>query len=226
MNRMQFLKEEVGRYAYGEPIQVAWLQVEVRKKFALPPEHEARATAVCMKRLMDTGCVEGLRRYEKGIYYRAEPTPFGESHVDRNRLIALKYTDQHQGYEGGLSALHQVGLTSQMPNERVIVTNKAKAGTRQDRKLNITIRKPATRITADNIQYLQLLDMLDGLDRAPVDAEQPVRILKAYVAKHKLRWETLLAIAGRHYGTRTIGWVVRLTKEGEAPLPQICRIIS
>ena len=36
MNRMQFLKEEVGRYAYGEPIQVAWLQVEVRKKFALP----------------------------------------------------------------------------------------------------------------------------------------------------------------------------------------------
>jgi hypothetical protein len=113
-----------------------------------------------------------------------------------------------------------------MPNERVIVTNKAKAGTRQDRKLNVTIRKPATRITADNIQYLQLLDMLDGLDRAPVDAEQPVRILKAYATQYDLRWETLLAIADRYYGARTIRWVVRIAKEGEGPLSQIFRIIS
>jgi len=215
MNRMDFFKNLIEGYAIGEPILTTRLQSAVQKRFKLPPDRAAQATAIALKRLMDGGSVEGLRHYEKGIYFRTEMTPFGETRVDRNRVIALKYLEDDQGYEGGLSALNRIGLTTQMPNKRVIVTNKAKAGTRCDKSLDVTIRKPATRIMADNIRYLQLLDMLDCMERAPVDAERPLGILKSYAVKYGLRWERLLAYADRYYDERTLRRAVQLAVEGE-----------
>lgn len=43
-----------------------------------------------------------------------------------------------------------MGLTTQIPNKRVIVTNVAKDCIRTDKKLDIMIKPPKTEVNADN----------------------------------------------------------------------------
>lgn len=78
-----------------------------------------------------------------------------------------------KGYETGLILLHRMGLTTQMPKEHVIATNMAKECVRTDKKLGVVIKPPKVKISAENKAYLQILDALELLDKAPIDAEHP-----------------------------------------------------
>lgn len=76
----------------------------------------------------------------------------------KNGWIADKYLLPDIGYETGLTVLHYMGLTSQMPRERVLATNAAKDCARMDKKLGIVIRPPKAPVTAENKDYLQMLE--------------------------------------------------------------------
>ena len=108
------------------------------------------------------------------------------------------------GYETGLTILHYMGLTSQMPRERVLVTNVAKECMRTDKKLGVVIRPPKTPVTAENKNYLQLLDTLELLKKAPVDVEHPYEIIAEHIQRKGLQYKTLLAIADQYYNRNTI----------------------
>lgn len=45
--------------------------------------------------------------------------------IHTKQLIADKYLINDMGYETGLTVLHRMGLTSQMPRERVVASNRA-----------------------------------------------------------------------------------------------------
>lgn len=201
---MSFICDKLNRTKTGVPVYSAVLAKELAREFGLNPKAAAAAVAVTLKRVMDNRLIPELRAYQKGIYYRTAATPFGELGINREQLIADKYLAPDIGYETGPGALHRMGLTTQMPKERVLATNAAHDCLRVDKRLGVMIRPPKIRVTAENKYYLQILDALDMLEHSPVDAERPYEILAEHIRKLDLQYEALLALADSHYSQNTV----------------------
>lgn len=214
MTYMNYTRELLEQMPAGTPIYTSRIARYLAQYFELEEDKAAAATSVAVKRIMDGNIVPDLRFYQKGIYYRTVVTPFGERGIDKEKLIADKYLLPDKGYETGLTLLHRMGLATQMPRERLIATNMAKECVRTDKRLGVTIRPPKVEINADNKAYLQILDVLDLLDKAPVDAERPYRIVEDYIQEHDLQYGKLLCFADRYYNRNTIMQLAHTASEG------------
>lgn len=198
----------------GMPIYIRQLAEKIAKQFALEMKDAAVAASVAVKRIMDGNIIPELRFYQKGIYFRTAVTPFGERGIDREKLIADKYMLPDKGYETGLGLLHRMGLTTQMPKEQVIATNAARDCARTDKKLNIIIKPPKVAVNASNRAYLQTLDALEFMEKAPVDAEQPYEIIANFIRENNLLYEKLLFFADRYYNRNTVMQLAHTAGEG------------
>ena len=191
-------------YRTGEPIIAADLANKLGQVFGLPGDKALAAVGVCMNRIMNRQAINNLRRFEKGIYYLAKQTVFGETKIDNEKLIELKFMYPDIGYETGPLFLHKLGLTTLIPNERQIATNKAKDNTRMDKRFDIILKKPRVGIDAKNKRYLQFLDTLDMMDKTPVDAVDAYQILNRFVQQYYLQYDEMLALANRYYNNKVI----------------------
>ena len=196
------------------PIYTDEIVKKVMAKYGLDKKKAAAATAVAMKRIIDGGKIPDLRRYQKGIYYRTLSTLFGETGIDKGRLIADKYLLPDNGYETGLRLLHSMGLTTQMPTEYLLATNSAKDCQRYDKKLGVSVCPPRVHINAENKPYLQTLDALDLLEKAPIDVENPYAVIARHIRRNNLNYETLLYYADRYYNRKTIIQLAHTAGEG------------
>ena len=215
MTYYDYTVEYIQKCSVSAPIYVAEIGNMVGKDFNLPMDKANAAVAVAMKRIMTRKQIPDLRFYQKGIYYRAEATPFGETGIDKELLINRKYMENDQCYETGARLLYKIGLTTQLPNTRLIATNAAKECVRRDERLNVSVCPPKVTITRENKDYLQLLDILEMLDRTPIDVEDPYRILAAYIEQKNLRYDLLLALANKYYPQRTILQLAQTASEKE-----------
>lgn len=198
----------------GIPIYTKQIALQIAGEYEITEPAAAAATAVAMKRIMDAQSLPDLRCYQKGIYYRTVCTPFGESAINKERLIADRYLLPDQGYETGLTVLHQMGLTSQLPRQRTLATNHAKNCVRSDEKLGVFIRPPKTPVNAENKQYLQTLDVLNMLKRAPVDAEDPYEVIAVHIKAQGLKYDKLLALADQCYNQNTVIQLAHTASKG------------
>ena len=145
----QYIEQYITQQPLAAPIYTADISRMLADAFQMKPDKASSATAVAMKRLMDRRTIPSLRFYQNGIYYRTSVTPFGEMGIDKEQLIAHKYLNADQGYDTGAGLLYRMGLTTQLPNERLIATNAAQDCVRRDEKLNVSICPPKTKITAE-----------------------------------------------------------------------------
>lgn len=204
MTYMEYTCEMLEQIPAGTPIYTSSIAKNLAEHFGMEEKQATAAVSVAVKRIMDGKLVPDLRFYQKGIYYRTVVTPFGERGIDKEKLIADKYLLPDKGYETGLVLLHRMGLATQMPREHLIATNMAKECVRTDKKLGVTIKPPKVEVNADNKIYLQTLDVLDLLDKAPVDAEEPYQVVADYIQEHDLQYGKLLFLADRYYNKNTI----------------------
>ena len=214
MTYIDFTCELLQQVPPGMPIYIRQVAEKIANRFALEMKDAAAVASVAVKRIMDGKIIPELRFYQKGIYFRTVVTPFGEREIDRERLIADKYMLPDKGYETGLGLLHRMGLTTQMPKEQVIATNAARECTRTDKKLNIIIRPPKVAVSAGNKAYLQTLDALELMERAPVDAERPYEIIANFIRENNLLYEKLLFFADRYYNRNTVMQLAHTAGEG------------
>lgn len=214
MTYIDFTCELLQQVPPGMPIYIRQIAEEIASRFTLEMKDAAAAASVAVKRIMDGNIIPELRFYQKGIYFRTVVTPFGERGIDRERLIADKYLLPDKGYETGLGLLHRMGLTTQMPKEQVIATNVARECARADKKLNIIIRPPKVEVNASNRAYLQALDALELMEKAPVDAEQPYEIIANFIRENNLLYEKLLFFADRYYNRNTVMQLAHTAGEG------------
>ncbi len=204
MTYTEFICNRLSDFQKGQPIYSGDLAAMLAAEYGLPQKEAAAATAVAFKRIMDDAAIPNLRFYQKGIYYLTAITPFGEVGINKEHLIADKYLLPDTGYETGYTILHRIGLTSQLPRERCIATNKATDCARMDHKLGVLVRPPKTTVNKANKAYLQILDVLDLMDKAPIDAEQPYVLLANYIHQADIKYEILLSLADRYYNKKTI----------------------
>jgi len=200
----QHIQDLIADTAVGYPIFVSELGKKLAVEYNLDEKKATAAAAVAVKRILDNNLVPALRCFKKGIYYLTKPTIFGETGINKETLIELKYISGDNGYETGPTIMHKLGLTSLMPAERMFVSNKALNRTIRDEALNITVKTPKITVNKDNKLYLQLLDLLNIYDEVPVDSEQPYHIISNLIATSCLDYKILLAIADQYYGNDTV----------------------
>lgn len=210
----QYIEEYIKQQPIAAPIYTAEISRMLALQYQLQPAKAASATSVAIKRIMDRHTIPALRFHQKGIYYKTTVTPFGEMGIDKEQLIAHKYLNNDQGYDTGAGLLYRMGLTTQVPNERLIATNAAQECVRRDDRLNISICPPRTKITAENKAYLQMLDALEQMERAPIDVERPYCVLAEHIRHRKLQYDVLLALADQYYPQRTLLHLAHTAREG------------
>ena len=214
MSYTEFISKQLVEYDVGQPIYTRSISERLASTYGIPQKKASAAVAVVFKRIISNTVFPNLRFYQKGIYYFTAATPFGEVGINKEQLIADKYLLPNEGYETGFAELYRIGLTTQLPKERCIATNKATGSVRMDKKLNVLIRSPKTKVTESNKAYLQFLDVLDIMENAPVDAERPYELLGKYAEQSELKYERLLALADRYYTQKTIVALAHTANEG------------
>lgn len=201
---MQFVQDKIVCFDIGCPILVRNLGNEIANAYDMDDKKANAAAAVAVKRIMEAGTVPDLRCFGKGIYYLTKQTVFGETGINKEKLIEIKYLSGDNGYETGVTVMHKIGLTSLMPAERTFVSNHAQNRTKKDDMLDIVVKAPRTAVTMDNRKYLQFLDLLNIYNEVPVDAEEPYLILGGFVQTNGLDYGKLLNIADLYYNYDTI----------------------
>ena len=108
--------------------------------------------------------------------------------------------------------MHKLGLTSQIPNQRIIVTNNAYDCQRKDEKLDVVVRPSKVKINANNKHYLEILDVLDAIDKTPIDTNKPYDIIGKYIKELGLDYAKLLGLADNYYNKNTILQLAHVAK--------------
>lgn len=115
-----------------------------------------------------------MKRFSTGIYYIPRKTIFGESILNTNKIISKKYLSNKEdvyGYIAGMSLLNTMGLTTQVPNQITVVTNKESSRGRRITvgKQEIYLMKAPTKVTKQNCAVLKLLEAIKLIDLNELD---------------------------------------------------------
>lgn len=211
---VEFVSAVINSTDIGYPIYTKHISKKLAINHKMAISKASAAVSNAMKRIIDSKIIPELRIYQNGIYYRCKETVFGETTINVEQLIIDKYLYNDNGYETGYYLLHKLGLTTQLANERIIVTNFSKDCTRKDKKLDVTIRPTKTLITSKNKYYLQILDVIDLLDTSPIDSDDPYELIGKHIDSYQLNYADLLALANRYYNKKTIFHLAEIATKG------------
>lgn len=148
-----------------------------------------------LKKMTDQG---KLKRYDTGIYYLPKKSIFKSgTQLSPEKVIEKKYLKEKGqlcGYVSGLIFFNQLGLTTQVPMQYEIVSNKATSDYREASlsKARIIIRRPRVFVTEDNYKILQFLDLIKDLDEyAEISGRELSERIFAYMKKLQLCFSQL-----------------------------------
>ena len=168
----QYLIETFG---YDEPIFTSDIQYKEYSKIWIAKE---------LTRLCEIG---QLIRYERGIYYIPQITPFGNSVLNPNKVIERKYLNENGeriGFYTGITAFQRIGLSTQMSNVPEIQTNNENSKLRRVKvgSQEVILRKARVKIKNQNSSVLQFLEMMNSAAAGYFDEERK-EILRDWMQK-------------------------------------------
>ncbi|MEE8807867.1 MAG: DUF6088 family protein [Lactimicrobium sp.] len=138
-----------------------------------------------LKRLTDE---KEISRYDNGVYYIPKTSILNFKVVPPiHEVIKKKYLIEGTntiGYLSGLDFANMIHLTTQVPNEPEVVTNKASRIVRETkiRGYYVLLRKPRTIINDDNYRVLQFLDLMNEIDKiSELEGSDMQKAIKDYM---------------------------------------------
>jgi hypothetical protein len=201
----QYIADIILRSPIGVPIYTENIAEEIANQYQIDLEKAKGLVNVNLKRIADSN---DLERYQKGVYYKAQTTPFGKTKLNPAYIARDAYIYKNGmtiGYETGASFLNKIGLTTQIAKYKYYATNVFKQnGSRVEEKLNVVLRKPKLEVTEENYQYQQLLDAVENRDKIPIDACYSERIILDYIENNSLDFKKLVAYASKYYRKETL----------------------
>ena len=196
---------------YESAIQTEDIAERLAERFALPYDQAKTLTNVKLKRMADKGEIE---RLQKGVYCNVKQTIFGKVTPSIDEIVIKTLTVQNDtkiGYESGVFLFNKLGLTTLIPRDIEITTNRY--GAKLPDGCHIKLRKPSAVVKNENWKYLQFIDMVSQLPNAHTDAEKPEKLLVQYAKKQQLDGLTLIFTARRHYSPKIVLPLIDLLME-------------
>ncbi|MCM1559793.1 MAG: DUF6088 family protein [Butyrivibrio sp.] len=196
------LKQYIDGLEPGQPVLTDKAVKYAAEMVGMDDDRIKKAVNVNMARLEKAGYVS---RISKGIYCKKTQTAFGYYTPSKESLYCqmLLYDNEKViGYETGFSALNRIGLVSQMPGKKCIATNLY--ARKLPGEIQLEIRKPPVTVNNANYRYLQFLDVLKEMERAPVDTARPDDVLKSFTETCHLDRDVLILLARKYYSPRIL----------------------
>lgn len=163
------------RYQAGEPIIASDIELSISEVYRRQQ----------FKKLTDEG---KLKRYENGVYYIPKKSRLGtEISMLPDDVIECKYISRNKktfGYYSGFAFANQIGITTQMPSVKEIITNEMGNPIKRIEKGNriFVVRKARTEITESNVRVLQFMDLLKDIEQySEIDGKELTDCLARYV---------------------------------------------
>lgn len=166
------------KYGFNEPILTTEIQYQDYSKPWLYKE---------INRLVKDG---KLMKFDKGICYIPNDTPFGKSILNPNKVIEKKYINDGSdviGYYSGVSFLNMIGMSSQVANRIEIYTNKETSKFREVSvgRQRVILRRARVNITEKNAPVLSLLEMMNFVS-PEFFGDDEKRLAAEYVEKNNI----------------------------------------
>ena len=120
------------------------------------------AAAIYLSRLFKAN---KIKKISKGKFYKSIKSRFGKLPPDSNEIINT-FIKKYNGYITGAFLYNIVGLSTQFPSIIEIATNRSYSKI-QINNLKIKFVPSKIKITEKNKRYLQLLDIIKNLKKAP-----------------------------------------------------------
>lgn len=184
---------------------------QVSRQLSVVHDHARTATNVKLKRMADKG---EIKRIGKGVYCRVKQTVFGPVAPDIDELIAERMMVENGiriGYESGAGLLNHIGLSTLLPRETEISTNRYRS--KLPKGCHIKLVKPPALITEKNWRYFQFINAVERLSTAYIDVENANQIMTKYAKKCELDLLTLIFTARKHCSDKTVFRLIDLFKE-------------
>jgi len=120
----------------------------------------------------------GLVKIKKGLFYKSEIGRFGPMTPKSNDVIQYFTSRKNKiiGYITGPELYYRWGLTTQIPAEITIATSSQKREKANLSGLRIMTTPARYKVTKNNVQILQFLDILKNIERVPDTQIQDVSI--------------------------------------------------
>lgn len=198
----EHIADTVRNIPYEAVIQTEDIAEQLAAQFAIPYDKARTVTNVKLKRMADKGEIERLK---KGVYCHVKQTVFGKATPNIDEMMAKTLTMQNGekiGYVSGAFLLNKLGLTTLVPRNIEITTNRWEV--KLPEGCHIKARKPPATVTDENWKYLQFIDTVNELPNTHIDAENLAQLLVRYAGKQQLDSLTLIFTARKHYTGKVV----------------------
>ena len=139
-----------------------------------------------------------IKRISTGVFYKPKQTVFGELKPDEEKIITpyLFKNGKRIAYISGLLLYNKMGLTTQIPKETSVASNKKRI---YISKGNIKAKavKSYVEVTEKNYKFLELLDALKDFKKIPdLNKKSAISILSRKISElNKKQIKELIKIA-------------------------------
>ena len=176
----------VSNYGENEPIFLSDVCIDGMKDVSVRQQ---------LKKLTEEG---RIKRYDSGIYFIPKKTMFKSgSTLSVDEIIRKKYLidgETQCGYLCGLTFANKLGLTTQVPMVYEVCSNKATTDYRDMRigKFRVILRRPYVKITNENVDMLQFLDLIREVDElSEVEGTELTERLTNYLKAKDIKFDAL-----------------------------------
>jgi len=181
---IDYVTAAVDNTPYGAPIRTGTLADDFAKTFKMDVSKARRMINVYLKRLADRGVIA---RIAHGLYARIKTTVFGALVPGEEKIITEAFLNNGEeviGYETGATLINRLGLSTLVPRQRQIATNRYRATVPAG--AGIVLKRPLAQVTTDNAPYLQMVEVLRGMQDYLLDAENADELIRAAIEKQRL----------------------------------------
>lgn len=172
------IEDLVNRYGFNEPIFIDEIKA---------PNIAYNNLKQIFKRYVDQG---KMRRFSNGIYYFPKKSPLlGMEYLDVDKVIEKKYLgkdDSVFGFYSGYALANMANLTTQVPFETELTTNKEKTRGRcvTVSYARLKLKKSRVKINTKNVNILQVFDVISNADSySEYDQDTTNKLLRKYIKR-------------------------------------------
>lgn len=198
MNYNDILVKYIDKCPYDEPIFIEDIKEYFKNLNYENFDNIIKNIYVYINRLVKEN---KLAQFIKGVYYKPLDGAFGNKLLNINKVITKKYIHDKSGQKGyfsGAYLFNKIGLTTQIPNKVLIVTNECpNANDYNNKNLGVVIRKPKININEENYKYLQLFDLLINKDNIKIEVDNEKEIIYKFIKDNELELEKIFEYANK-----------------------------